>query len=46
MKDYDLIKLIMKEDLIEIGFKGSYDSERFKERIDLITTSCSKNVWT
>ncbi len=42
MKDYDFIKLIKIEDLIEIGFNESYDSERFKERIEIINTLLKK----
>ena len=42
MKDYDFISVTKIEDLIEIGFNDSYDSERFKERIEIINTLLKK----
>jgi vesicle coat complex subunit len=42
MKAYEFIKLIKIEDLIEIGFNDSYDSEIFKERIEIINTLLKK----
>ena len=42
MKAYEFIKLIKIEDLIEIGFNDSYDSERFKERIEIINILLKK----
>ena len=42
MKAYDFIKLTKIKDLIEIGFNDSYDSERFKDRIEIINTLLKK----
>jgi len=42
MKDYDFIKLTKIKELIEIGFNDSYDSERFKDKIEIINTLLKK----
>ena len=42
MKDYEFINVTKIEDLIEIGFNDSYDSEIFKERIEIINTLLKK----
>ena len=42
MKDYDFIRVTKIENLIEIGFNDSYDSERFKDRIEIINTLLKK----
>ena len=39
---YEFLKLIKIEELIEIGFNDSYDSERFKERIEIINILLKK----
>ncbi len=42
MKTYNFINLTNIEQLIEIGFNDSYDSERFKEEIKIINTLLQK----
>jgi|TARA_R100000329_G_scaffold150422_1_gene143312 hypothetical protein len=42
MKTYNFINLTNIEQLIEIGFNDSYDSERFKEEIKIINTLLEK----
>ena len=42
MKDYEFINVTKIEQLIEIGFNDSYDSERFKDRIEIINTLLKK----
>tara|TARA_R100001198_G_C5051593_1_gene107245 strand:- start:230 stop:442 length:213 start_codon:yes stop_codon:yes gene_type:complete len=42
MKVYDFINLTKVEQLLEIGFNDSYDSEGFKERIEIINILLKK----